>query len=182
MKSGMNAAIPRNEKQMRIRILAIGLAATIGAEARADGFAVHDLAILAPEVGAALGSDFSHKSDPRRVTLICPTCAGEPVVDLQLGRQADGTEERVRSGETPFSRLEKLCQERNPSCRLAALDVAPAVGWISTYSMGLLFASTAVILRGGDLLTIRSMASTADAARSNAEKVVRAVQPRLIGN
>lgn len=178
MKSGMNAAIPRNKKQMRIRILAIGLAATIGAEARADGFAVHDLAILAPEVGAALGSDFSHKSDPRRVTLICPTCAGEPVVDLQLGRQADGTEERVRSGETPFSRLEKLCQERNPSCRLAALDV----GWISTYSMDLLFASTAVILRGGDLLTIRSMASTADAARSNAEKVVRAVRPKLIGN
>ena len=48
--------------------------------------------------------------------------------------------------------------------------------------MDLLFASTAVILRGGDLLTIRSMASTADAARSNAEKVVRAVRPKLIGN
>jgi hypothetical protein len=99
-----------------------------------------------------------------------------------MGRQADGTEERVRSGQTPISRLEKLCQERNPSCRLTGLDVAPAVGWISTYSMGAMFASTVVILRGGDLLTIRSLASNAEAARANAEKVVRAVRPKLIGN
>ena len=165
-----------------MHMLAIGLLALVAAEARAEGFAVRDLATIASEVGAALGSDFVHKSDLQRLTLLCAKCAGEPVVDLQMGRQTDGTEERVRSGQTPIARLEKLCQERNPSCRLTGLDVAPAVGWISSYSMGAQFASTAVILRGGDLLTIRSLASTAEAARSNADKVVRAVRPKLIGN
>lgn len=165
-----------------MRVVALASLALAGAEARADGFGVRDLRTIAPEVSAALGSGFSDKSEAQRVTLICPRCEGEPTVDLQLGRQTDGTEERVRSGQTQISRLEMLCQERNPSCRLAGLDVAPAVGWISTYSTGSLFASTAVIMRGGDLLTIRSLASTADAARGNAEKVVTAVRRRLVGN
>jgi len=37
-----------------------------------------------------------------------------------------------------------------------------------------------VVLRGGDLLAIRSLASSGEAARSNAEKVLKAVTPRLI--
>jgi hypothetical protein len=164
-----------------MRVLAIAALALIAGEAHADGFVVRDLATIAPEVSAALGSGFDPRSEAQRLTLICAKCEGDPTIDLQLGRQTDGTEERVRSGRTPIARLEKLCQERNPSCRLVGLDVAPAVGWISTYSMRATFASTAVILRGGDLLTIRLLASNPEAARSNAEKVVRAVQPRLIG-
>lgn len=166
-----------------MRTLAIGIVvALIAAEARAEGFGVRDLAAVAPEVSAALGSGFSHRGEPQRVTLACPKCDGQPSVDLQVGRQTDGTEERVRSGQTPISRLEKLCQEKSPSCRVTGLDVAPAVGWISTYPMGSMFGSTVVILRDGDLLTIRSLASNAEAARNNAEKVVRAVRPKLMGN
>lgn len=156
--------------------------ALMATEARADGFVVRDLAAVAPEVIAALGSGFSQRSEPQRLTLVCPKCEGEPAIDLQLGRQTDGTEERLRSGQTPISRLEKLCQEKSPSCRLTGLDIAPAVGWISAYPMGSMFASTVVILRGGDLLTIRSVASTADAARNNAEKVVKVVRAKLIGH
>lgn len=169
-------------KTKNLRSLALAVLALIAAKAHADGFGVRDLATIVPEVSAALGSSFSSRSETQRLTLTCPKCDGEPTIDLQLGRQADGTEERVRSGQTPISRLEKLCQERNPSCRLTGVDVAPAVGWISTYSMGATFASTVVILRGGDLLTIRSLASNAEAARGNAEKVVRAVRPRLVGH
>lgn len=165
-------------------LLAMAVLAFVSAQARADGFGVHDLTTIAPEVSAALGSGsgFNSKSETQRLTLICPKCDGEPTIDLQLGRQTDGTEERVRSGQTPIARLEMLCQERNPSCRLTGLDVTPAVGWISTYAMGPMFASTVVIMRGGDLLTIRSLASNAEAARGNAEKVVQAVRSRLIGN
>lgn len=165
-----------------MRILVMVVLASIATEVHAEGFGVRDLSTIAPEVSTALGSGFSHKGETERLTLSCPGCDGEPIVDLLLGRQTDGTEDRVRSGQTPISRLEQLCQERSPSCRLTGLDVAPAVGWISTYSMGALFGSTAVILRSGDLLTIRSVASNAEAARGNAEKVVKAVRTRLIGN
>jgi hypothetical protein len=41
--------------------------------------------------------------------------------------------------------------------------------------------STAVILRDGDLLTIRSIAADADVARGNAEKIVEAVSPKVVG-
>jgi hypothetical protein len=165
-----------------MRLLAVIVVALISAQARADGFGFRDLATIAPEVSVALGSGFSHRSERQRATLICPTCEGEPSIDIQLGRQTDGTEERVRSGQTPIAKLEALCQEKNPSCRLTGLDVAPAVGWITTYSMGSLFASTVVILRGGDLLTIRSLASSGEVAQSNAEKALKAVTPKLNAN
>lgn len=165
-----------------MRLLLLGIAALTATEARAEGFGLRDLSGVAAEVSAAVGSGFNHRAEPRRVILSCPQCDGEPMIDLQLGRQTDGTEQRVRSGQTPISRLEELCREKSPSCRVSGLDVAPAVGWISTWPMGSRAGSTVVILRDGDLLTIRSLASNAEIARSNAEKVVKAVKSKLIGN
>ena len=103
------------------------------------------------------------------------------MIDILLGRQTDGTEERVRSGETSMAELERLCQSRSPSCRLAALEVAPAVGWITTYPIGSMAGSTADIFRGGDLLTIRSLATDAETARGNAERLVKTVGAKIVG-
>jgi hypothetical protein len=164
-----------------MRLLLMSITVLMATEARAEGFAIRDLSDVVPEVSTALGSGFIHKTEPERLTLICPECSGEPIIDLQLGRQTDGTEQRVRSGQTSISSLEKRCQEKSPTCRLSGLDVAPAVGWITTYPMGSRTGSTVVILQDGDLLTIRSLASNAEVARDNAEKVVRAVKPKMIG-
>lgn len=157
------------------------LAALTAGGARAEGFAVKNLTAVAANAKAALGGDFIHKVDPERLTLTCPTCKGAPMIDVLIGRQADGTEERVRSGRTPISRLEELCRAKSPTCRIEGLKVAPAVGWISAYPMGPFKGSTAIILRGGDLLTIRSLASDAGVAKANAERLVSTVAPTIIG-
>ena len=160
-----------------MRFLAMSIAALVATEAHAEGFAVHDLSTIADDASHALGAGFIHRAAPGRVTLMCTGCEGGPMVDILIGRQTDGTEQRVRSGQTSLSDLETLCRNRDPSCSLAGLSVSPAVGWITTWSMG----STAVILRDGDLLTIRSIAADADTARRNAETVVEAVSPKVIG-
>ena len=147
----------------------------------AEGFAVHDLRPLAPAMAKAAGADFEHRAETDRVTLACPTCAGSPMIDVRLGRQADGTEQRVRSGETPVAKLEALCRAREPACRLTALEVAPAVGWITAYPMGSLSGATAVILRDGDLLTIRAIADDPATARRHAEMVVAEPGRRIVG-
>lgn len=165
-----------------MRLLLMCIVAMIATGARAEGFAVRDLSGVASEVAAALGNGFIHRAEPLRLTLMCPECAGTPTIDVLLGQQTDGTEQRVRSGETSIASLEKLCQAKSPSCRISGLDVAPAVGWISTYPMGSTAGSTAIILRDGDLLTIRSLAPSAEVARDNAEKVLKAVKPKLTGN
>lgn len=160
------------------------LAALLGlstVSAQAEGFAVRDLSSVAAQASAALGEGFQSRVAPQRVTLMCPSCEGAPMIDILLGRQDDGTEERVRSGQTSIEKLEALCQARSPECRLSALSVAPAVGWLSTYPMGSTAGSTAVILRGGDLLTIRSLARNSEVAARNAQTLARTVAPAIVG-
>jgi hypothetical protein len=149
--------------------------------AHAGGFIVHDLSTVAADARAALGVGFIRKAEAARLILSCLECKGEHVVDVQLGRQDDGTEQRVRSGQTTMARLEALCRARSPTCTLSALEVSPAVGWITTYPLGAGFGSTAVVLRDGDLLTIRSLAADEPTAKSNAEKTLKAVAGKVVG-
>ncbi|MDO7843963.1 hypothetical protein [Sphingomonas immobilis] len=149
--------------------------------AQAEGFAVHDLTTVATDLQKALGDGFVERAEPTRVTLTCPSCAGAPIIDVLIGRQTDGTEQRIRSGETKIARMEALCREREPACRLVALDVAPAIGWITAYPMGDHAGATAVVLRDSDLLTIRSIAGNAATARAHADKLL-AVARGIIGD
>jgi hypothetical protein len=164
-----------------MRFLIMSIAALVATEAHAEGFAVHDLSTIADDASAALGAGFIHRAAPERVTLFCSGCKGGPMIDIKIGRQNDGTEQRVRSGQTSMADLEKLCQAKDPSCSLTELSVSPAVGWLTTWPMGSHAGSTAVILRDGDLLTIRSIAADADTARRNAETLVESVSPKIVG-
>lgn len=103
------------------------------------------------------------------------------MIDVTVGRQADGAEQRVRSGETSIARLDALCKRTNPSCRITTINVAPAVGWVSAYPMGANAGATAVVIRDGDLLTVRSLSSDPAIARGNAETVLKKVAPQIIG-
>lgn len=163
-----------------MRSLLISILLLAMAQVHAAGFAVSDLSSIAADVNAALGTGFSHKAESKRILLMCTDCKGEHIIDIQIGRQDDGTEQRVRSGQTPISTLEKLCQGKNPSCELSKLNVAPAVGWISSWKMDPKQVSTVIIILDGDLLTIRSIASD-NTAQSYAEKTLAAVSHRLFG-
>ncbi|SFU50750.1 hypothetical protein SAMN02799631_01007 [Methylobacterium sp. 174MFSha1.1] len=164
-----------------MRNLFIALLCLAAAPACAEGFAIRDLTAVASEAGTALGIGFVSRAAPDRLTLMCTTCEGAPMVDLLLGRQADGTEERVRAGQTSMAQLEALCRERRTDCRLSGLSVAPAVGWVTGYGVGSSAGATAIILRGGDLLTIRVLAGSAEAAARPIEILSRTVAARIVG-
>ncbi|GJD58508.1 hypothetical protein [Methylobacterium dankookense] len=164
-----------------MRSLVLALPCLWAHAAQADGFAIRDLAAVADAAKAALGQGFAARAETRRLTLVCTGCAGAPMLDLLLGRQTDGTEERVRSGQTSVAQLEALCQARSPDCRVSGLAVAPAVGWVSSYAAGSGAGATAVILYGGDLLTIRGLAGSRESATRHVEALVRAVAPRIVG-
>lgn len=59
--------------------------------------------------------------------------------------------------------------------------MAPAVGWISLYRTGAMSGATAIVLRDGELLTIRSLAGDAATASRNARILVEALAPRIVG-
>jgi hypothetical protein len=166
---------------MRSLVFAL-LIALAPASAQAQGFATRDLASVQAAVTDALGSGYLVRTEPHRLALTCPGCADEPILGLEIGRQADGTEQRVRSGVTGIDDLERLCQARDPDCRLSALDVAPAVGWVSSYRIGSRAGATAVLIRDGDLLTIRSLAGDAATARRGIDTLLPVVRARIIGN
>lgn len=164
-----------------MRSVIVALLCLAGAPACAEGFAIRDLTAVAGEAGAALGTGFVSRAAAERLTLMCMSCEGAPMVDLLLGRQSDGTEERVRAGRTSMADIEAICRARSPDCRLSALSVAPAVGWVTRCGVGSSAGATAVILRGGDLLTIRALASSREAAARQVEILARTVAPRIVG-
>jgi hypothetical protein len=158
------------------------IAAATGVALMGSGFAVHDLRVLKAQPEALLGRGYIARTDSARMTLTCPTCAGLPSVDVLIGRQDDGTEGRVRSGQTPIAQLDSMCRSRNPSCRIERVAVEPAVGWISSYALGPIAANTVVILRDGDLLTIRSIADSSIKARRNVNQLLRTIVPKIVGS
>jgi len=147
----------------------------------ADGFVTKNINSLDGEVLALLGPGFISAPRPGKLAYSCSACANEPILGIEFGRQVDGTEGRVRSGETKIEDLEKQCQARSPECTLEALDAGPAVGWVSSYTLGSSKGATAILIRGGDLLTIRSVANDAATARATIDKLMPLVRAKIIG-
>ena len=161
--------------------LGVAIATGLAVGAQAQGLATKDLTKVGQAAAAAMGPGFEMKAEPERLTLVCATCAGEPIIDILVGRQTDGTEARVRSGATGMADLQRLCRARSPSCTVSALVVAPAVGWVSGYPLGDRAGATAVIIRDGDLLTIRSLARNPAAARAAVDRLLPLVRSRIVG-
>lgn len=167
---------------MRMRYILLFLSAAITpASAQVDGFVIDDLTAIEASMKSALGSGFDSKAEPRRLTFACPRCAGAPLLDVLLSRQSDGTEQRVRSGETKIADLERLCQQRSPQCHLSALNVTPAIGWISSYPTGGTAGATVIIIRQEKMLTVRSLAKDAATARQNIDRLIPVIRAQLIG-
>ena len=78
--------------------------------------------------------------------------------------------------------FQALCQQRQPACTIELLDVGPAVGWISAWTLGGTAVSTAIILRDGDQLTLRSIGPDPARARTNALATIAALVPQIAGD
>jgi hypothetical protein len=147
----------------------------------ASAFQDTDLEVVARNAQTALGQGYrAQLGNNKRLVLLCPDCEGLNMITIQLGRQTDGTEERVRSGQTKIADLEQQCQAREPSCRIERADMGSAVGWLSTYRNGNIAGNTLILLRDGDMLQVRSDGNTPAAARENLRQLQRTVIPDII--
>lgn len=151
------------------------------ASALATGFAIHDLTKAPFNAEATLGKGYIARAEPERMTIMCGECDGSPMVDVLLGKQDDGTEKRFREGSTTVGQLETTCKQREPSCRIEALKILPAVGWMSSYRSGAQFGHTAVVFRDGDRLTIRTLATDSKSARTVADALAKTLIPMVVG-
>ncbi len=155
----------------------LALAAVLAGRAEAQ-----DLAAVEARAVAALGAGFVGRTEGPQMTLGCPTCAGTPMIEIRLGRQEDGTEQRLRSGYTTVASLDQQCRARNPSCRVERADLGPAVGWVSAYQAGAVHGSTLVLLRDGAMVLVRSIGGSPEVARGSIERLSAEVLPALVGN
>jgi hypothetical protein len=146
----------------------------------AEGFAITDLT-QAPDLVPVMGAGYLSRVEPDRVTLFCLDCPGTPMIDILMGRQTDGTEDRLRSGETTMADMESICQSNEPSCKLEGLSVAPAVGFVTTYPVLGQHGSTTIVMLGGDMLTIRALSEDPAVATAAAKVLQDNLIPAIIG-
>jgi hypothetical protein len=158
-------------------ILALCMFAT---PALAEGFATRDLTTL-PDMLPLFGKGYIARVEAERTTIACLECEGAPMMDILIGTTSDGTEGRLRSGKTTIADMEALCKANSPTCEIEAVNVSPAVGYISAYPLGETAGSTMVIMQDGDMLTVRSIAGTPELARKNAKLVEANMLSLIIG-
>ena len=161
--------------------IALMLGSTLPAPAWAQGFTTRNLTGVSAELARALGKGVVVQGGGGKLTLSCPGCEGMPIIGFEVGRQNDGTEQRVRSGQTKIADLENQCRASSPECRIAELPAAPAVGWVSAWSIGDSSVATAILIHGGDLLTVRSIAEDPVNARAGIDKLMPVIRSRIIG-
>jgi hypothetical protein len=165
---------------MRAFIMACVASVAAASPGLAEGFVTRDLSAVTIDTTLLSPGDWISRVAPERTTLACLGCAGDPVVDVLIGRQDDGTEGRVRAGETTMDDLQAQCQQNDPNCLLRALDVAPAVGWITEYTFGEQAAQTVVVLQDGDLLTIRVLSADAAITTQNVDALLTQLIPQIV--
>jgi hypothetical protein len=161
-------------------LLGFTSAATSAAPDAKGGFAVSDLTQIKATPLVIDAKTFTPRAEPQRLTLACLKCESVEAVDVLIAKSDDGTEARLRSGETKIATIEANCQSREPDCRIERLDLAGAVGWVSrTKAVGSSI-STAVLFKGGDRLIVRSMADNVDTAFANGAAVRKVYAQRII--
>ncbi len=172
-----------NWKMPRAFLVVVGavLSSAICGAVPAAAFQDTDLEEVAQRAQAALGQGFRVQVGNRqRVVLMCASCAGPTMVTIQIGRQTDGTEDRVRGGKPPSQIWTPLSGQR-ADLPDRARRYRSRGGGVSTYRGASVSGSTLVLLRSGDMLTLRSTAQTQEAARENVRRLQRSVLPQIIG-
>ena len=149
--------------------------------AAADGFALNNLQKVEVDNSQFAGGTYEHQKERKRIILACTTCDDLTSISVEIGRSTDGTEGRFRSGETTVEKMQNICQQRNPKCRLTRLDLGPAVGWVTQYKLGPIEGSTAVLFRDGDLLTVRTTSDSRNRTGSNMAAALDHIAPQIVG-
>jgi hypothetical protein len=146
------------------------------------GFAYSDLTQVPIRTPVLPGKRFAPKAEAGRLTLGCLECADLEAVDILLGDSDDGTEGRLRSGETQIATIEANCRRSDPDCRIDAIEIAGAIGWVSRTSAVGLNISTTVLFKDGDRLIIRSIANDIETAVANGNAACETYGREIIGN
>ena len=161
--------------------IALATALAVAASPAAADFAQRDLTRIEATTSGYAGGEYVSRAAPDRLTLMCVGCPTMQAVDVLVGRSTDGTGERLRRGETTAATMEATCRQRNPRCTLKTVEASGAVGIQSVWPMGGSAVSTVYLYEGSDLLTIRSIAGSEEAALANAARAIETLAPQIIG-
>jgi hypothetical protein len=145
-------------------------------------FAVTNLNDLSNAPFTIPGKTFDRITERDRLTLGCTNCADMEGIDIIISKSTDGTEGRYRAGTTTIADIERICKSREPNCRVEAVTVHGAVGWVTrTTLFGRMAVSTTVLFKNGDMLTIRSFSDNAEIAYSNGQAARDQLAPQIVG-
>ena len=171
-------AVPYRRRASVVSSVALAVSTAVCA----DGFVQPNLTRIEIDPSVLAGGEYISRVEPERATLLCTGCEDDISIDVLIGVGDIGTERRYRSGGTTLERLETQCRQSSPSCRLKGIEAGAAVGWQSVYESPFGFVgSTALLMRDGELLTIRTIAPTVELAEGNTDALVETIAPQVAG-
>jgi hypothetical protein len=151
-----------------------------------SGFAVTDLTKF-NSIGSGAsnvqlgGQECIARAELSRLTIMCLDAPASPAIDVKLSKSKDGTEARLRSGETTIAKMEELCAQRGGVCKMEALKLGGAVGFVSKTNVGNTKIHNITLFKKDDLMVIRAISEDADVAAKYGKLVLDFYGTKIVG-
>ena len=138
------------------------------------------------DVSAFPTPDYTIKQAPDRLTIACVKCDGLVAIDVTISPTMDGTEERIRNGETTAKTMLEICKKnakaRGTECyNIRTANLKGAVGFVSDYKISdAMYGATYTIFQDNKLLMMRNIAGSRAEAKRLGGLAFEHVAPQIV--
>ena len=175
--------MPRTSKKHILTAFVTVLAVNLWGAQPSDAFTVTDLRKL--DASSFTNDHWTAKPTKERVILACTNCSVTTALDIQIRRVDDGTEGRIRSGQTTAASMFDICKNNAKKTGSTCISLKEAnhknaVGFVSSTDLfNNTFTSTYVIWQNGYILIMRAIAADQKEATSIGKKAFQNLLPQL---
>lgn len=131
--------------------------------------------------------DYAVKKEANRITVVCIVCGGFSAIDVHLAAGPnDGTEERIRSGQTTAETMLDVCKKNvipgTSECYdIKKADLKGAVGFVSDVKAnGTSYSATYTLYQDGKLLLMRNISDSREKAAKLGALAYEHIAPQVV--
>lgn len=149
----------------------------------ANAFSTTDLTTI--DTSSFAEGEWLARKKKERILFLCQTCSDQVILDIQLQKAPDRTEDRIRSGQTTEKKMFDICKQNaaktGSKCfSLKNSNIGKAVGFVtSTQLPNGTYTNTRTLWQDGKLMLVRAIAPSTKTADQVGAKAFNAIVKQI---